>query len=74
MKGAITVRRTKALRITGAEGTMRFGLVTLSKMGATWCRASSVGVIFPLFGSLGILRNRLVTPTVFVSSDMLSDF
>lgn len=68
VRRVITVRRTKEPKITGAEGTTRFGLVTLSRMGAMWCRASLVGVIFPLFGSLGTLTNRCVHFCLFPHS------
>jgi len=44
---------------------MRFELVTLSRMGAMWYRASLVGVIFPLCGSLGTLTNRCVPFCLF---------
>lgn len=54
----ITPQRMKGLRITGKVDTMRCVLVTLSKMAAMWCRASSVGAISLPFGSLGIPRNR----------------
>lgn len=60
MRPAITLRRTRELKITGKEGTMRFVLGTRSGTGAMWCRASLGGDISPLFGSLGILRDRYV--------------
>lgn len=56
----ITVRRMKELKITDAVDITRFRLAILSKMGAMWFRASLVGGIFPLFGSLGILTNWFV--------------
>lgn len=57
----ITRLKTKARRITGEEGTMRFGSEIPSRMGATLCRLSSVGGISLPSGSLGILKNPYVS-------------
>ena len=63
----MTIRRkTKERKITGEEGTMRFGSGIPSRMGAMWCRPSSVGDISQPCGSLGILKNPYVsTPLLF---------
>lgn len=58
---AIILRRMKELRITGEVVTMRFESVIPLSMDVMLCRASSVGVIFPLFGSLGTLTNLSVS-------------
>lgn len=65
MRSATILRRTRALKITGKEGTMRFVSGTLSGTVAMWCRASWGGDISPLSGSLGTLRDRYVR--VFVA-------